>query len=621
MHKRTFPRCRWMVVLLCCLPAGLGHAQPVTQPFTFSLIAQPLPQVRQGAVVWGDYDNDGDLDAVVSGLSATGMTTGLYRNDGKRPAPGADSTVAFALVASDLQPLVYSRAAWSDFDRDGDLDLVLQGSRNVDFPYQPVTRLYRNDGGTLTEVADAGLTGLHSGAVAWGDYDNDGDPDLLVAGADADEARRTLLYRNDGGAFSPVETSLPGIAFGDAQWGDYDGDGDLDLALAGASEQGFVARIFRNNGSGSLTDLNADLDRVAFASLDWGDYDDDGDLDLLLNGGHVTPLIMEGVTHLYSNQGGTFARVDAGLAGVLAGTATWGDYDNDGDLDILVLGSEQVLGRRTARVYRNEAGDFVSTTLLVGVIFGAADWGDFEGDGDLDLLAAGFTSTGPSITNLYENRRQVKPPAPAAPALLRAEEEAGTVTLRWAPPVGGGLTYNLRVGTTPGGTDVLAPLADPETGRRRIARPGNAQQNTAWALRHLSNGTYYWSVQALNHAFAGSRFADEGTFTVTGATAVATEADPVLPTRFAVYPGYPNPFRAITTIPYDLPTPADVTLKVYNVLGQEVATLVRRTEEAGRHTVVWDGRDHSGAHLGAGLYLYRLRAGEATFTGKVTLLR
>ena len=91
--------------------------------------------------------------------------------------------------------------------------------------------------------------------------------------------------------------------------------------------------------------------------------------------------------------------------------------------------------------------------------------------------------------------------------------------LSWAPGTdaetpAAGLTYNLRVGTTPGGVDVVSPLADPATGARAIFDFGNAGSDTRRRLRSLSPGTYYWSVQSVDNRFAASPFAREATFTV-----------------------------------------------------------------------------------------------------------
>lgn len=107
--------------------------------------------------------------------------------------------------------------------------------------------------------------------------------------------------------------------------------------------------------------------------------------------------------------------------------------------------------------------------------------------------------------------------------------------------------------------------------------------------------------------------------TLSGATSVAeaTEA----PKDFGLAQNYPNPFNPETTIPYQLASRGKVSLVIYNALGQEVRTLLASTQEAGAYTARWDGKDNLGRHLPTGVYLYRLQAGEQTFTRKMIYLR
>ncbi len=611
--------------------SGAALAQPVTQPFTFDLVPHTLPQTRHGALAWGDFDGDGDLDAALSGLTDGGLVAAVYRNDGKADA-SEDAMVVFTDVDAGLPPVAYGRLAWADYDNDGDLDLLLTGSRTEEPPYEPVTMLLRNDTGSESGTGDgrftdagASLEALHSGPAAWGDYDNDGDADLLLAGVNASGERRTLLYRNDGGGrFTDAGANLRGSAFGDAAWGDYDNDGDRDLALSGVSDEaGFGAAVYRNDGGGRFTDLGADLGADAFGTTAWGDFDGDGDLDLVLSGGTLTLGFFDTTTRLYENRNGTFVDAEAGLPGLIAGTAAWGDYDDDGDRDLLLTGAETPEGRRTARLLRNDGdGVFVTSTFLIGTMFGASDWGDFDGDGDLDLLTSGLSFSGPSVTNLYENRRQVIPPPPPAPQALTAAVAGGTVTLAWNAPVETtGPTYNLRVGRTPGGGEVVAAAADPATGRLRLARAGNVFHNTAWTLRDLPNGTYHWSVQAIDAGFHASPFAAEGVFTVTDAVHVDAETPDELPARVTLHPAFPNPFRETTTLRFELPRPERVTVIVYDVLGARVATLFDGPADAGAHEALWDGRDAAGRPAAAGAYLVVLRAGARTHTAAVLRIR
>jgi hypothetical protein len=145
----------------------------------------------------------------------------LYRNNGN--GIFSDSFITLPEVRD-------SSAAWADYDHDGDLDLVLAGLR----ANRLSTWLFANDGrGQFSEVATA-LPGIYEGAVAWGDVDNDGWLDLLLAGHTSGPDV-TAIFRNDGaGNFLPVGGALPGLWRGDVRWGDFDHDCDLDLLITGS---------------------------------------------------------------------------------------------------------------------------------------------------------------------------------------------------------------------------------------------------------------------------------------------------------------------------------------------------------------------------------------------------
>jgi hypothetical protein len=178
----------------------------------FSLVADSLPGMNQGSVAWGDYDNDGDLDLLLTGTTdgtAAGAIARLYHNDAG----------TFALASTTL-PGTYGGygGVWGDYDNDGDLDILLSG------------KVYRNDGGAVFTDIGATLLGVANSSAAWGDYDNDGDLDILIASW----VSGTKLYRNNGGgAFVEVATALPAVSGSALAWGDYDNDGDLDILLTG----------------------------------------------------------------------------------------------------------------------------------------------------------------------------------------------------------------------------------------------------------------------------------------------------------------------------------------------------------------------------------------------------
>lgn len=404
-----------MAALVAVCSAGQpAPAQPVDQPFTFSSATHSLPAVTHADLAMGDVDGDGDLDVFVSGILDGSPFSRLYRNDGMTYGDTEPSDVAYREVTGPFPDLAFGASAWGDFDGDGDLDLVVTGSRTLVWPYAPLTMLFRNDGGTFRAV-DADLVDVYAGAAAWGDVDGDGDADLLLGGEDGGGESIAVLYRNDDGAFAAIQ-ELTGLAYGDAAWGDMDGDGDLDLLLAGSGPTGFHADAYENV-NGTLIPLATDLPGVAFASVDWGDVDGDGDLDVVLSGGRTATRVLEAVVGLFRNDAGSFTQMDVELPNVLSGDVSFADYDEDGDLDLFVMGAEGALGRRLARIYEQEVNGWIERARLIGVVFGTAAWGDVEGDGDVDLIAAGRPTANTPLLHVYLNARQTgtEPEPPTAP--------------------------------------------------------------------------------------------------------------------------------------------------------------------------------------------------------------
>ncbi len=99
------------------------------------------------------------------------------------------------------------------------------------------------------------------------------------------------------------------------------------------------------------------------------------------------------------------------------------------------------------------------------------------------------------------------------------------------------------------------------------------------------------------------------------------ELKELIPVKFALYQNYPNPFNPVTIIKFDLPKRSDVKLVIYNVLGQEVKTLLNETKDSGRFEIKWDGRNNYNNVVASGLYIYRIKSGEFTQSKKMILLR
>jgi hypothetical protein len=285
--------------------------------------------------------------------------------------------------------------AWCDYDNDGDPDLAMIGFSSVT---AEISLLYRNDGNGIFTLVDSLLTPASSGSLNWGDYDHDGDPDLLVNGqhGGGGPIAVTTLYRNDGNSiFTPVASGLPGLS-GVARWIDYDMDGWLDVLMIGYGNtiSSDSTRLFHNDTNGVFTEVPVNLPGYDPSDISIVDFNNDSLPDFFVIGG-TTSTTMLPVSDLYQNNGGgNFSKVPFNFMKLSTGTSSWADYDNDGDKDLLYDGIDSTAGLGFTQLYRNDGnGNFSNITIpLPGSGEpGSVDWADIDNDGDLDILIGGPT--------------------------------------------------------------------------------------------------------------------------------------------------------------------------------------------------------------------------------------
>lgn len=339
----------------------------------------------------GDYDNDGNLDLYVTNYGVNR----LYRNNGD----GTFTEVAEA--AGVTEPRWSTGCAFADYDRDGNLDLYVVNYIVFDIDENPwcgfkekgiraycepdnftaqSDTLYRNNGdGTFTDVTKtAGIyntTGKGLGVV-WGDYNNDGTPDIYVA----NDSTENLFYHNTGdGTFEEVGFMV-GVALSEdgvaengmgTAFGDWNNDGWLDLTVTNYAQQ--TNTLYHNDADGFFTDATATTKtaQLTYPYLGWAtafiDYDNDGYQDLFVANGHLHENLAElGQEGTYGQRNllfrnntanGTFTEVSQSLGPGMkledvSRGATFADYDLDGDIDIVVTNSNTA-----PRLLRNDGGN------------------------------------------------------------------------------------------------------------------------------------------------------------------------------------------------------------------------------------------------------------------------
>ena len=593
-------------ILVLLVSFGLSAA---TYAQGFTDIDAGLTGLHWSDVAWGDYDSDGDLDIIIAGLNATdeGITK-IYKNEG--------NDTFSELTGLNLPGTFVGDIAWGDYDADGDLDILIQGYTDA----AEITKMYKNTGND--NFVESGLTfpTLVDGSVSFADYNNDGYLDILIAGYDGN-TYKAIVYRNNGDAtYTDSGIVLPAAIKSAYEWGDYDNDSDLDIFITGLDFDGdLISKLYTNNGDETFTGTLNSFTGAWLGDAAWGDYNSDGHLDILLSGYSVTT---QRIAKLYKNNGdGTFTEQTlAGLTGVSHSSTIWGDYDNDGDLDVFIGGTYEGSGEwvRVTDVFINNGNNTFTAAGLdfsADVFWGESAWGDYDSDGNLDLICCGFDDLGGSNTIIYRNDNNTPNTAPESPQNLISEVTDNEVTLNWDDATdnetpSAGLTYNAYIRNETGDIiwNSMSVLAD---GYRLVPTLGNAQLNISWTIKDLTNGNYFWSVQAIDNNFVGSIFSDEGSFTITTVGAEENEIQNI----FLALSNYPNPFPTSTTIEYNLKYPEKITLTIYDYLGKPVYQ-TRDNQLHGLQMIVWNGEKFPD-----GIYYYRLQVGDAIANGKMVKVR
>lgn len=546
-----------------------------------------------------------------------------------------------------------SRAVnWIDYDNYGDIDLFVtngpqQGENNF---------FYENNGdGTFTKITDIAITldGKASDGSSWGDVDNDGDPDLFVANW---WGQTNLFYLNNGDkTFTPQTSSIISTEASHSEtgsWGDFNSDGLLDLYVcnSGGNLRNF---LYKNNEDGTFTKLTDTFLTQTFVSrnVDWIDFNNDGWQDIFVTNENNQN------ENLYLNDGDdtfTTASVPSLLqnGGSTAGS-NWEDIDNDGDFDVLLVNWGN---QRNHLLINNGDGTFTKLnqspfTTDISNSFGSSI-GDIDNDGDLDIIISRAFTAQKTTNFLYINNND------------------GTFTKSNDDAVqDSGWTYGLALGdynndgwldlfearcfnanennvlfSNNGGSNnwIILNLEGILSNRSAIGAivklKADISGSPVWQMRRVAGQNGYCGQNLQVHFGLGDA-ADIDSLVIQWpsgiiqnvSSAILNEYNVVLEDtsldsvnsgiindqkEFRLYQNYPNPFNPSTEINWYAFESGWQSLKVYNILGNEVANLEDEYKTAGEYSITWDAET-----VKSGVYFYTLISGNYQETKKMILLR
>jgi hypothetical protein len=577
------------IILFFLFSFSLSYSQ-----VTFTDVAPSLGVADSGAaqgVVLQDFNNDGWLDIFL-----------LNNNTPNKFWINNNGTSFTELSASwNIASLIPGRGlSASDFDNDGKLDVMIGN-------WQSSIVLYKNTGTSFlnfTTNAGVNFTG-YGGSICWFDYNKDGKADVMFTN-NGIPPRYNYFFRNENLlSFTNVAYS---VGFTDSNStltvasGDYDNDGDLDVYMGNqtAIGQAYTGFLYRNEGNGTFTNVTAASQLVTVFynwGAEWGDYNNDGHLDIFLAN-------YTGLNQLFKNNGnGTFSDVTSQMGINDQGqsySCGWADYDNDGDLDVYIARSQNNMDR----MYRNDGTTFTDVSSLIGMgdlrHSSCVSWGDYNNDGYPDL----YLNNNGHLNRLYKNNGGTN-----KWVQFRLQ---GTATNRSA--IGSRVTVK---------TGSLTQIREVEGGS------GGKGQNSLTLEFGLGSASVIDSVIVRWYNGLTQRFANvavNNIYTMYEGGPLGVENKNEIPSAYMLYQNYPNPFNPTTLLKFVIPAEAgihvkNIQLNIYNGIGQFIKSLVNESAGSGLSPGEYEV-EFNGTNFSSGLYFYSLLVdGKVIDTKKMMLIK
>jgi|GEM_PF-3490051 len=504
------------------LPILLISIGASAQQFTKVVPSNAVP-LYDASASWFDFDNDGDLDFITTGKTdINDLHCILYTNSNNNFTPAS-------APFNTLPSFAETGITFINTNGDDSIDLLLIG-RRIGLGSMRIEQLENRSTGFVAVGELPGFKNIDGNAlVASGDVNNDGRPDLFISNisefSDGNPILTSRIYlRTSEGYILKADNPFVPLYLGMARLADFDNDEDLDLIVSGNDNSYPMQEtlLYWNDGAGNFTQSPVTFTKLQNTAIDLADYDGDHDLDILMAGFNEF-LAFE--TRLFKNTEGNFSSValPSSINRTASGSVQWADYDNDGDPDILISGgneSEPVPTKKMA-IFKNNGNSIFSEVpeSSFGVIINSVNWGDYDNDGDLDILAEGGTDQFGENENLipalqiYRNDGDSKNTSPSEPTHLSVEAISKTVWhLTWdsstddhTPPES--LTYNLSLIMNEPNQIIMSPFSD-KSGKRKIVGAGNVWLNRSWNFKNLPVGSYTVQVQSIDGGLSGSAFSE-----------------------------------------------------------------------------------------------------------------
>ncbi|MBN1634783.1 MAG: VCBS repeat-containing protein [Ignavibacteria bacterium] len=540
------------------------------------------PGAAQG-VTFVDVNNDGFLDIF---LVNNNTPSKLWINNG-----GTGFTESSAGWGVNITAPTRGISC-GDFDNDGFVDAMIGN-------WQQNIMLFKNSGTAFTNfTATAGVLYMsYGGSINWFDFNNDGKLDVLFAN-NGMPPRYNYFFRNDN-LMSFTEVALS-VGLNDSSStlalasGDYDNDGDLDMFLGTQSNPNSLLTgiLYQNNGNGTFTDVTqtsgVTTDFYTWGA-EWGDYNNDGWLDLYL-------ASTTGFNQLYKNNGnGTFTEVSMSVGLNTAGSSyscSWFDYDNDGDLDLYVARGQN----NADNMFRNDGGIFTDVASAIGMTdvqhSSAVSAGDFNNDGWVDL----YVNNNGSANRLFKNN--------------------GGNSNNWVHFKLQGVNSNRsaigsRVTVKTGSLSQIREVEGGSGGKGQNSLPLEFGLGTATVIDSVIVRWTNGLVQGFANVVPNTIYT-----VIEGQSLNVKNIGSEIPDRFVLEQNYPNPFNSMTNVKWQMAGTGYAKIIVYDVTGKEISELVNGLLQSGSYQVTF-----SADNLPSGVYFYKFTAGNFSDVKKMILIK